>query len=56
MSGVHNSLKQYRNKQTNPLQVDNLITNKSVAILEAYRTTVNTKWDKIYVLPNVKNF
>jgi hypothetical protein len=37
VSRVHDSLKCHRNvtKQTNTLQMDNLITNKSVAISEA---------------------
>jgi hypothetical protein len=58
LSGVHESLKCNRNvcKQTNPLQVDNLITNKSVAISEASRRILNTKCVKISVLANVKNF
>jgi len=39
MSIVHSSVKCHRNviKETNPLQVDDLITNKSVAMLEASR-------------------
>jgi hypothetical protein len=57
VSRVHNSLKCHRNvtKQTNPLQVDNLITNKSVAILEASRRILNTQCVNVYVLANVKN-
>jgi hypothetical protein len=58
MSRVRDSLKCHRNvtKQTNPLQVDNLITNKSMAILEASRSIVNTHCLKTYVLANVKMF
>jgi hypothetical protein len=40
--------------KTTPLQVDNLITNKSKAILEASRI-LNTQCVKISLLPNVKN-
>jgi hypothetical protein len=42
-SGVQDSLKCHRNvtKQTNPLQVDNLIIDKSVATLEASRRILN---------------
>jgi len=36
------------------LQVDNLITNKSVAILEASRRITNTDCVTTYVLANVK--
>jgi len=45
VSRVHDSLKCPRNatKQTNPLQVDNLIKNKSVAILEASRRILTTE-------------
>jgi len=43
--------------QANQLfKVDNLITNKSVTILEASRRIVNTQCVKISLLPNVKNF
>jgi len=42
--------------QPNPLQVDNLITHKSVAILEASRRILNTQCVRTYVLANVKNF
>jgi len=53
---VDNSLKCHRNvtKQTNSLHVDNLITNKPVAILEASRRILNAYF-KISVLANVKN-
>jgi len=34
--------------------VENLITNKSVAILEASRSILNARCVKIYVLANVK--
>jgi hypothetical protein len=44
------------NKQTNCLQVGNLIKNKSVAILEASRRILNTENVKAYVLANVKNY
>jgi len=56
VSRVHDTLKCHRNvtKQINPLQVDNLITNKVVAILEASRRTMNTQCTKISVLANVK--
>jgi hypothetical protein len=43
-------------KHTNPLQVDNLITNKFVVILEAFRRILTTDQVKISVLPNVKIF
>jgi hypothetical protein len=58
MSRVHDSLKCYRNvtKQINPSQVDNLITNKSVAILEAPGRIMNIQCDKISGLAYVKNF
>jgi hypothetical protein len=58
MSGVYNFLKCHRNvnKQTKPLQVDDLITNKSLAILEASRRIMNTHCVKISVLANMKNF
>jgi len=48
VSRVHNSLKCHRNvtKQINPLQVDDLITHKSVAILEASRRILNTQYVK----------
>jgi hypothetical protein len=36
--------------------VDNLITNKSVAISEAYRGIVNTQCVETYVLANVEKF
>jgi hypothetical protein len=42
--------------QTNHLQVDNLITNKSMAISEASRWILDTQYVKIYVPANVKNF
>jgi hypothetical protein len=52
---VHYSLKCHRTviKQMNPLQVNNLITNKSVAILEASRRIMNTQCFKISVLLSV---
>jgi hypothetical protein len=43
-------------KQTNPLQVDELITNKSLAISEASRIILDTDNVKISVLANMKNF
>jgi hypothetical protein len=43
-------------KQTNTLQVDNLITNKCVAIFEASKRVLNTQCVKISVLANVKTF
>jgi len=43
-------------KQTNPLQVDNLITNKYVAILEASRRILNIECVEIFVCVNVNNF
>jgi hypothetical protein len=51
-------LKCHRNvtKQINPLQVHNLVANKSVAILEASRRILNIQYVKISVLTNVKNF
>jgi hypothetical protein len=54
-SRVHNSLTYHRNgsKQTNPLQVDTSITNKSVAISEASRRILNSQCVKIF-LANVK--
>jgi hypothetical protein len=57
VSRVHNSLKCHVNvtEQTNPLHVDNSITNKYVAILEGSRTILNTQYVKTYVLANVKN-
>jgi hypothetical protein len=57
VSRVHNSLKCHRNvtKQTNLLQVDNLITNKSVSNLKASRRILYTQCVKTYVLANVKN-
>jgi hypothetical protein len=56
-SRVHGSLNCHRHvaKQINPLQVDNLITNKSLTILEASRI-LNTQCVRTYVLANVKNF
>jgi len=51
---VHDSLKCHRNI-TNPLQEDNLITNKSVAILEDSRIILNTQCVRVSVLANVKN-
>jgi len=44
MSRVHDSVKCHWTvtKQTNPLQMDNLIINKSMAILEVSRRTLNT--------------
>jgi hypothetical protein len=58
MSRIHDSLKRHRNvsKQTNPLQMDNLITNKPVAISEASRRIMNTQCVKIPVLANLKIF
>jgi hypothetical protein len=58
VSRVHISLKFHRTitKQTDTLQVDNLITNKSVAICEASRRILNTQCVKIFVLENVKHF
>jgi hypothetical protein len=58
MSRVHDYLKCHRNvtKQANDLQVDNLITNKSVEISEASRIILNTQCVKISVLINVKIF
>jgi hypothetical protein len=49
---LHNSLKCCRNvtKQNNPLQVDNLITNKAVAILEASRGVLNMTVSKLLFL------
>jgi hypothetical protein len=42
VSGVNDSLKSHRvTKQTNPWQVDNLITNKSVVVYEASRRILN---------------
>jgi hypothetical protein len=41
-------------KRTKPLQVDNLITYKFVAILQASRRVLITECVKISVLPNVK--
>jgi len=57
-SRVHDSLKYQRTvtKQINPLQVHNLITNRSVAILETSRRIMNTKCVKTSVLANVKHF
>jgi hypothetical protein len=43
------------NNQTNPLQVDNLITNMSVVILEASRIILIVHYVKISVLANMKN-
>jgi len=56
MSRVHNYLKCHRNvsKQANPLQVDNLITNKYVGILEASKRTLSTQCVNISVLAHVK--
>jgi hypothetical protein len=44
VSRVHDSLKCYRkvNKQTNPLQVDNLITNKSGNLRNLYKNSEHT--------------
>jgi hypothetical protein len=52
MSIVHSSVKCHRNviKETNPLQVDDLITNKSVAMLEASRRILKMQYIKINVL------
>jgi hypothetical protein len=49
-------LKCHRNvtKKTNLLQVDNLSTNKSMAIFEAPRRNMNTQCVKISLLSNVK--
>jgi len=57
VSRVHDSLKCHRNiiKQINPLKVNNLIINKCVAILEAFRRILNTQCVSIFVLMNVKN-
>jgi hypothetical protein len=45
MSGVPGSLKCYKKvtKQTNSLQMENLITNRSVSMLEACRRILNTQ-------------
>jgi hypothetical protein len=58
VSRVHDFLKCHRKvmKQTNPLQVDNLITNKYVAILEAFRRILNIECVEIFVCVNVNNF
>jgi hypothetical protein len=55
---VHNFLKCHRNvgNQTDPLQDNDLITNKSVAILEASTRIINIHCDKISVLANVQIF
>jgi len=57
-SRLHDSVKCYRNvtKQTNPLQVENLITNKSVVNLEAPRRIFKTQCVKISILANMTNF
>jgi hypothetical protein len=58
VSKVQDSLKCHRivTKQTNPLQVDNLITNKSYALCKASKRIVKTQYVKTYALANVKNF
>jgi hypothetical protein len=58
MSRDNNSLKCYRDvtKQTNQLQVNNMIKNKFVAVLEASRRILNAHCVKISVLANVKHF
>jgi hypothetical protein len=58
VSRVHGSLKCHRNvyQQINSLQINNLITNKPVALLEASRRILNTQCVKISVLANVKIF
>jgi hypothetical protein len=58
VSRLHYSLEchRYDAKQTTPLQVNNLITNKSVGILEASRRILNTQCVKTSVLANTKNF
>jgi len=57
MSRVHDSLKCHRSvtKQSNLLQVDNFITYKFLAILEASRRILNTHCVKISVLPKAKH-
>jgi hypothetical protein len=56
VSRVHDFSKCCRSvsKQINPLQVDNLITNKSPTILEASRKILHTRFVKISVLAIVK--
>jgi len=56
VSRVHDSLKCHRNvtKQTNPLQLDDLVTNKSAGILEASRRILNTQCVEPAVHANVK--
>jgi len=44
------------NKQTNLLQVDDLITNKSMVILGASRWILNIQYVKLSVLANMKHF
>jgi len=56
MSIFHDSCHRYVTKHTNPLQVDNLITNKSVAILEDSTRILNKQCVGISVLANVKIF
>jgi hypothetical protein len=56
VSKIHNYLKCHRNitEQTNPLQVDNVITNKSLLIYEVSRRIMNTQCVRISVLVSVK--
>jgi len=58
VSRVNDYFKCHRNitMQTYPLQMDNLITNRSVAIYKASKRILNTQCVKISLLPNVKNF
>jgi len=58
VSRVNCYLKWHRNinKETNPLQVDNLITDKCALLYEASRRILNTHCLKISVLANVKHF
>jgi len=46
------TLKCHRNvsKQTNPLQVDDLVTDKSLAVLDASRRILNTYYKKFLFL------
>jgi hypothetical protein len=58
VQNVHKLLKCHRNasKQTNPLQVDDLITNKSLAIFEASRRIMDTHSVKMPLHANIKHF
>jgi len=58
VSRVYNFLKCHRNvsNQTNPTQVDNLITYKPMGNSEASRRIVDTHSVKISVLENTKKF